>query len=219
MNESAGLLLVIALGLAGLVLLLLGVGRLWRRRLLTGGGLSLGGAALLALALLVGTAGAELYTYHRLTMERPVAVLRFSRIGPHHYRVLLAQSNAPGRRFELYGDQWELDARVLKWRGLAVLLGMDPVYRLERLSGRYQALAGERNGPRSVYELASARGPDLWLLADRYRGWIPWVDTVYGSATYMPMADQAVYDVRITTGGLIARPANMPAREALAAWR
>lgn len=219
MDVSAGLLIVFVLAVAGIALLTLGIRRLWRRRLLTGGGLGLSGTVLLLSALAMGLAGAQLYTYHRLTMERPVAVLRFSRIGPQHYRVLLTQPGIAARHFDLYGDQWELDARVLKWRGVAVLLGMDTVYRLERLSGRYQSVARERSGPRSVYPLATTSGPDLWRLAERYRGWIPWVDTVYGSATYMPMADQAVYDVRITTSGLIARPANTPARQALAAWR
>lgn len=219
MSVSAGPLLVLGLALAGIVLVSLGVRRLWRRRLLTGSGLGLGGTVLLAVALLIGVVGAQFYTYRRLTMDRPVAVLRFTRIGPHHYAVLLTQPGATGRRFVLYGDQWELGARVLKWRGFAVLLGMDTVYRLERLSGRYQKVHLELSGPRSVYALAPTGGMNLWRLAERYRGWIPWVDTVYGSATYMPMADQAVYTVSITTSGLIARPANRPARRALAAWR
>ena len=219
MDVPAGVSIIIVLAVAGVALLTLGMRRLWRRRLLTGSGLGLSGTALLLLALVMGLAGAQLYTYHRLTMERPVAVLRFDRIGPQHYQVLLTQPGVAGRHFDLYGNQWQLDARVLKWRGMAVLLGMDTVYRLERLSGRYRSVARERSGPRSVYSLASASGPDLWRLAERYRGWIPWVDTVYGSSTYMPMADQAVYDVRITTSGLIARPANTPARQALARWR
>lgn len=219
MSVYAGPLLVVALALTGFVLVLLGVRRLWRRRLLAGGGLGLGGALLLAAALLIGVVGAQLYTYRRLTWDRPVAVLRFTRIGPHHYEVLLTQPGAAGRDFDLYGDQWELGARVLKWRGPAVLLGMDTVYRLERLNGRYREVKLELSAPRSVYALAPAGGADLWHLAERYRRWIPWVDTVYGSATYMPMADQAVYAVSITTSGLIARPENRPARRALAAWR
>ena len=40
------------------------------------------------------------------------------------------------------------------------------------------------------------------------------VDTLYGSGAYMPMADGARYEVRITQNGLIARPTNEVAAEA-----
>ena len=46
--------------------------------------------------------------------------------------------------------------------------------------------------------------------------WLPFVDAVYGSATYMPMADGARYQVSITQSGLIARPLN-PAADAVTA--
>ena len=42
------------------------------------------------------------------------------------------------------------------------------------------------------------------------------MDTLYGGAAYMPMADGARYEVWITQSGLIARPANDVARNASA---
>jgi hypothetical protein len=59
---------------------------------------------------------------------------------------------------------------------------------------------------------------DLWTLAHDYRSWVPWVDALYGSATYLPMADGALYQVNVSQSGLIARPLNQAAREAVGSW-
>ncbi|HQU14523.1 MAG: hypothetical protein B7Z66_02655 [Chromatiales bacterium 21-64-14] len=215
-----GLELIAALAmLVGLLLLYLGGRGLRRRRLLLGGLAGAGGLATLAAAGLLMALAVNLYTYQRLTAEQPVAELAFSRLGPQHYRVRLVRPGVPPANFELEGDQWQLDARILKWRGVAVLLGLDTRYRLERLSGRYASLVQARDGFHSVYDLAPAGGLDPWSLARRYERWLPWVDAYYGSATYLPMADGAVYTVSVTTSGLLARAQNRPARRAVEGWR
>ena len=67
------------------------------------------------------------------------------------------------------------------------------------------------------------RPPDLidtWQLARDHKEWVmPWIDAVYGSATYLPMADGAVYEVRVSPTGLLARPLNDVARKAVAGWK
>ena len=35
---------------------------------------------------------------------------------------------------------WQLDGRLIRWKGLAELIGLEPGYRLERLSGRFLAI-------------------------------------------------------------------------------
>ena len=69
--------------------------------------------------------------------------------------------------FMLAGDEWQLDARVLKWKGWANLLGLDAQYRLERVSGRYRDIEQERNDERTVYALSENPGVDLWTLSTR----------------------------------------------------
>jgi hypothetical protein len=169
--------------------------------------------ALLALLTLAVAVGVNLQGYARLTREQPVAELSFDPRGPQ--RFLLTLTTLPERstrRFELAGDDWQLDARVLKWRGFANLLGLDARYRLERVSGRYRDIAQERGSPRSVYALGDESALDLWSLAKRYPDWLPFVDAVYGSATYLPMAAGARYEVSLTQSGLIARPQSTPVR-------
>ena len=176
------------------------------------------GALCLALAGLVGAVALNLLSYHRLTYEQPVATLAFSRMAPEQYQVLLRTPDRRARLFTLNGDEWQLDARVLKWHGLANILGLDAQYRLERISGRYREVDRARREAPSLYSLAEPQGLDLWSFTQEHPSWVPWVDAVYGSATYMPMAHDARFEVRMTQSGLIARPANPVAERALGGW-
>jgi hypothetical protein len=142
-----------------------------------------------------------------LTHESKVAEVSFQGIGPQHFGTTLKLENRI-QILDLRGDDWQMDARVLKWRGMAVLLGFDTLYRLDRLSGRYRDIDQEKTAPRTVYSLSEGRGLDLWLIAKKYKRWIPWVDALYGSATYMPMVDGASYTVFVSFTGLLARPNN-----------
>ena len=58
----------------------------------------------------------------------------------------------------------------------------------------------------------------MWTLLQRYHNYLPWVDTLYGSAAFMPMADGARYEVKVSQSGLVARPLNLVARQAVGAW-
>lgn len=208
------------LGLSGLAFIALAVSRARRRRFAAAGAHGAAGCCAVFLGGALVAVALNLYTYQRLTYERVIADVSFRQFEPKGFGATLDtdDGNDP-RRFVLRGDEWQIDARVLKWHGFANLLGLDSHYRLERLSGRYADLAVERSGPRSVFTLARPAGLDLWDIARRHERWIPLVDAVYGSAAYLPMADGARFEVSITQSGLIARPANPAAQRATAAWR
>ena len=211
---------VILLAVFGVLLLALACQRLLRARFLAAGGSAFGGVVLLAVAAVLFLLLLNLHTYGRLTHEQPVAEIVFEARGPQRYRATLAQ--IPGgemQMFVLAGDEWQLDARVLKWKGWANLLGLDAQYRLERVSGRYRDIEQERNADRTVYALSENPGLDLWTLSVDYPRWLPFVDAVYGSATYLPMADGARYEVSITQSGLVARPLNEAAKTAAGGWK
>jgi hypothetical protein len=208
---------VIVFAVLGVILFFSGIQRVWRRRVMTGSLEGLVGLLLLAIAAFVIAISVNLNTYHRLTRDLPVAEVRFQRIEPQHFWAdVMIKNNT--RTLDLRGDEWQIDARVLKWHGAAVLIGFDTLYRLDRLSGRYWDLTKEKTGPRTVYALSEEPGLDLWMIAKRYARWIPWADAVYGSATYMPMVDGAHYTVSVGSSGLLARPANDIARKAVGQW-
>ncbi|MEX2515907.1 MAG: cation/multidrug efflux pump [Gammaproteobacteria bacterium] len=213
-------------GLAAALLLLIGVLffiialiRLRRLQLLAASGHGLFSLALLGIGLALAGLGLNLHTYQRLTDERMVAELEFRQLGPQQFQVrILYPQQQRYQDFTLNGDEWQLDARVLKWHGPAILAGLDSQFRLERLSGRYTDIHAEKHLPRSVEALSDNPGLDLWALVRRHEQRLPWVDAYYGSATYLPMHHGAQYRVQITQTGLIARPINAAGQQSLENW-
>lgn len=205
------------LALLGLWLGMLALGRLRRRHAMVATSQALLAVSLLASAAVLASLALNLHTYARLTHEQALAELDFRELSPQHFEVTISvASGDDSHRYELLGDEWQLDARVLKWHGVANLLGLDAQYRVERISGRYRDIGEEQDNPRSVYALSSNTGIDVWQLA---RGWsLPFVDASYGSATYLPMHDGAQFAVRVTQSGLIARPSNAAGRKAVVNW-
>ncbi|MES1949705.1 hypothetical protein S4A8_02560 [Salinisphaera sp. S4-8] len=193
--------------------------RLRQRRVGAASRSGMGGGLCLAIAALMGALLLNLHTYQRLSYEQPVAQLHLQAVADQRFQATLTRGNATPRVFELAGDEFQLDARVLKWRAWANLLGFDALFRLERLSGRYRDIDDEQNRPRSVIALDDTEpGVNAFALARRMPDWARLVDARYGSATYLPMADGAAYDIALTQSGLIARPANGAARAAIDRW-
>lgn len=179
---------------------------------------------LLGLALLVGAAflalfALDIFSYQTLLKEKPVATLSFRQEGSQQYQVTLVHTNGDEEEFLLKGDQWQLDARIIKWQGLVAATGVKPGFRLDRISGRYYSLADERTAERTVFELSDNKWRiDVWQWLHKHPNLVPMVDANYGSATFVPMADNALFEVKLSNSGLLARPLNDPAREALAVW-
>jgi len=210
--------LITVFALVGILFLFAAVRRLRRRRLL--GGVLNGATALVLILLSVCAAliGANLRTYQRLSFEQPAGELQFTRTGEREFNAVLTYPGGERANFALRGDEWQVDARVLKWRAFANLVGFDTAYRLERIGGRYTRIEDERAEARTVYALNPPQRIDPWELAHRYRSWLPWLDALYGSATFLPMADGALYEIKVSQSGLIARPLNQAARDAVGSW-
>ena len=166
-------------------------------------------------AVLVGT---NLRSYQRLAYEQPAGELQLTKTGDRQFDAVLSYPDGQRDSFLLRGDEWQVDARVLKWHAFANLLGFDAAYRLQRIGGRYSRVEEERTLPRTVYDLHAPGGIDPWELVHRYRSWVPWLDALYGSATFLPMADGALYEITVSQSGLVARPLNQAAREAVGSW-
>lgn len=211
-------MLVAVLATIGLLLVILGIRKLYKKQLISAGGSAFAGMAILAGCAFLASVSMNLYTYHRLTQEQSIASVEITQLGLQQYRLLLTEHNDIVTEWQVNGDEWQLDARVIKWTGMANLLGLDTVYRLERISGRYQDIERERHDVRSVYSLSAEQGTDVWKLVQENRNLLPWVDTVYGSAGFVPMADGAVYEVSVTVSGLVIRPGNEIAAEAVKNW-
>jgi hypothetical protein len=210
--------LIVAFGLAGVLFFIMAVGRFRRRRPIGGLFSGITSLALLLLAACALWVWPDLRTYQRLSAEQTAGELQFSRIGVHQFNAVLTYPSGEATAFSLRGDEWQVDARVIKWRAFADLLGVDAAYRLERISGRYSNIDDERTLPRTVYALNPPNRIDLWKLVHGYHSWLPWFDALYGSATYLPMANAALYQIDVSQSGLVARPLNQAARDAIGNW-
>ena len=179
---------------------------------------ALASVAILAIAACIGLVAENLVTYQRLTHETPAVKVAFRQTAPRLFNAVLTYPDGRMQRFTLAGDEWQLDARVLKWKPVANILGFDTGYRLERLSGRYSDVASERTEPHTVHGLTPDAIIDVWNLAQRRSAWLPAVDAYYGSATYLPMADGAKFAVSVSQSGLVARSENDAGRGAIDVW-
>ena len=193
--------------------------QLRRRKVLRATGSFAGSVATASLAgaglILLGS----VYSYGQLTGEQTVSLIEFSENAPGEFTARLMIEGETDRLLPLRGDEWQMDARVVTWKPPATILGLDPIYQLERLSGRYAEVEREISEPRTVHALAEENALDVWAIARRFPILMPGVDAYYGTATYVPMADGARYEVNLSRDALIARPINDAARKAVGEWQ
>ncbi len=160
-----------------------------------------------ALGLVLVGAGFALRGYRLLSDEAPVVDIDARILSPQRWALTLTWPDGATRNVTVSGDAWRLEAVVLKWKLPAVLAGVPPLYRLDRLSGRYDDAQQEASAPRTVVDFRQAGAFDLLDLHRQYPQWLPAVDTVYGSGAFLPLVDQGHYAVSLMrTGALVARP-------------
>jgi len=207
------------MALSGLLLLVLSFSRLRQRQLISAGVYSSLSSGLLVLAIVLIALSMNLYTYRRLSHEQDIAEIVFRQIGPRQYlATIYFEDDNQVAEYILMGEEWQLDARIIKWDIPMNLAGLDSLYRLERISGRYRDIEEERTANRTVYSLAENKGLDIWSITKRYPSWLPWIDAYYGTATYLPMNDKARFKITLSQTGLLARPVNEPGKQAIRFW-
>ncbi len=174
------------------------------------------GLLLLLAAVVVAVFGYDLLSYREGAYDQLVANLSFEQTGRQSYEAVLVNAQGDESRYQLSGDQWQLDARILKWtNGIPA----KPLYRMDRISGRYLSLEEERNLPGSVYNVGPDSGYiDAWDTVRQHHLLFPFIDALYGSASYLPMVDGAIYSISLGQHGLIGRPLNEAASVALGGW-
>jgi hypothetical protein len=213
MSYNAIMLLVISFFLAGVLFTLLGVRLLFKRHILVAGVNGAAGLSLLSVSMVLGLILFNIHTYHQLTSEIKLARVEIGASGQAGTIVRLF-TDGDRHEFNLNAKEWQLDARFLKWKSWAYLLGSEPVVRLESLTER-KAL--DQSKPTRSYNLVT-QNPLLSEAGSALSDWLGVVDTYFGSAVYMPAVEGSVYTVSATISGLIARAENQTARDAVTQW-
>ncbi len=199
--------------IVGVCLLLVGAALLraaWARvrggRWAGGGVRALLALLLLALAALAATITIGVHGYRALTLEVLAASVKTEPVGPQRFRATIVLPDRRLAMYELAGDAFYIDAHILKWHPAANLLGLHTAYELDRVGGRYNAIADERTKPHTMYTLARAKRLDLFSLVRRFPLFRPLVDAEYGSAAFVAATRPVEYEVRVSTTGLLMRP-------------
>lgn len=165
---------------------------------------------LTAFSTLILVASVNLNTYKNLSQETPLATIEFEELKHEQGRFIttLTMQDGLARRYELKGDQWQIDARIIKWDSSAAKLGLKPLYQLERLSGRYSGTDEQNTSEQTANELLIKKGVDIWKLAKQFKAFLPFIDASYGAATYQNMQNGLKYEISLTQSGLISRLMN-----------
>jgi hypothetical protein len=160
-----------------------------------------------ALGVVLLGMGFALRGYRLLSDEAPIVEIDARILSPQRWALTLTWPDGATRREIVSGDAWRVEAIVLKWKLPVLLAGVPPLYRLDRLSGRYDDAQQEVSAPRTVIDFHAAGGFDVLDLQRRHPQWVPAVDTLYGSGAFLPLVDQGHYTVSLMrTGALVARP-------------
>jgi hypothetical protein len=183
------------------------------------------GTPLLVAGLAFGLIALNAQAFARLSHENDVANIAVKSISPadNTWRITIQRLDVKGmiQQCDIQGDEWQMSARVQKWKPWANVLGLDTTYTLDQITNMYFNAERANGKPITACDL---KGPPPTVNNYVPRSWLFWlIDQAYteqrrfGSAAYMPNADGAVYKVTMTQSGLNAEPINPAASAANAA--
>ena len=209
----------IFIGLICLATIWLTHNRIKRRKMLQSCLFGIQSLLFLSLFLCVLLLFSNLNTYSRLTAEKVVAEILVEELTEQQYQLEINLGDNSVKTFLINGDEWQLDVRIIKWKGWANLIGLDSFYQLDRITGRYKDINLANTKQSTAYKiLKEERGLSLWDMKKMVGEKLAFFDTYFGQGVFMPMRHLARYTVLITQSGLVVRPANKVANQALEAW-
>lgn len=153
-------------------------------------------------------AASPFYIYQQFNIETPIAEIHFDRRSEQSYTAYLATGdlcNTDG--YELFGDQWQLDASFIKWNAVAATAGLKSLYKLDRLSGRYKDVQQQNSRYHKAYDISPELYFEWFNVSLRGEGGYL-VDTQYGSSVFLDIDTSKIYTLYKTEDGLIAKAKN-----------
>jgi hypothetical protein len=206
----------------GLLLLVFGIGRLFSGDPGSGSRRVMVGLPVATLGLAASLIALNTQMFARLSQEGDVAQVSVKAINPADSLYMVEVKRLDGAdvttNCKLQGDEWMIGGRVQKWKPWANVLGLDSTYVLDQVDNKYYSAARANGhmitacdlaGPPPAVNKVVPESIVYWLLGQSYTE-----QRRFGSASYMPMADGAVYKVVMTQSGLNAEPVNEAARNA-----
>ncbi len=174
----------------------------------------------IGLVSLLAAVGLDFTTYQQLTAQQEIIKVRVDQLSNDRFNVKVISATSE-REFQLEGDQWQMDFRLIRFSPLVSLTGLSYLYQPSRLSNRYQSIEDQRRKPLFFYSLRDEQAVnlDLWEFMRNYSDNLPMIDTTFGSSVFMPLINNAEYDILIGFSGLVVKAANEDGRLAVQHWQ
>lgn len=160
---------------------------------------------MLTLSLLFGTISISIQSYNALTREVLAATVEIFPVSKQIFMARITFPDSSEKQYKLEGDEFYIDAHILKWKSLANLLGLHTYYELDRISGRYIDIEDETNKNRTVYSVAEDKLIDAFDLRLKYPFLSFLVDAEYGSASFITTNAHKNLQIMVSTTGLLIR--------------
>ena len=160
---------------------------------------------MLSLSLLFGSISISIQGYNAFTSEELVASVEVFPIREQLYTARITFPDKTEKQLNLEGDEFYIDAHILKWKSLANLFGLHTFYELDRVAGRYIDIEDESNKHRTVYSLAENKLIDIFYLRLKYPIFSFLVDAEYGSASFVTANTHKKINIMVSTTGLLIR--------------
>jgi len=107
------------------------------------------------------------------------------------------------RRYRLRGQQWAIEGHILKWDDWLAFLGLQTMYKLTRVRGRYLRAVDESSMPLSAYSLVANEEDSRWRFLYEYGPQLPFVDAVYGNTVFTFPSATKTFQISVTTSGFM----------------
>jgi hypothetical protein len=124
-------------------------------------------------------------------------------------RVIKGQPQ-PAGRYEIKGQQWAVGGNIIKWEPWVSFVGMETMYRLSRLEGRYVKASDQQANPQTVYSLTETEESPFWNFIDRFGEKLPFIDAGYGNTTFNRPDYNETFYIYVTESGFMAQRKREP---------
>lgn len=173
------------------------------------------GLGLIALALLVLALGWNLRSWEAVAADDPIETVSVSRVGEQQWQITLESGNAGPLSHQIMGELLEIDGRILALEAPLEWLGVPLLFQRNDPAGRYLDRGDAALDPGNGQSRPGV-GIDPW----QWSRWvpIPGLRAERAVPVYLPLGDEAVFDIHLRGHQLEAAPRNEVAEELLEDW-
>jgi len=162
---------------------------------------------MMLLSVLCAVINISIKGYSALTREDETAAAEINPTGIQTFTAMITFPDGYKEQYQLTGDEFYIDAHILKWKYPVNILGIHTMYEFDRVAGRYKIVDDDTTKKRTVNSLTQNRLIDIFNLRLKYPFLSFLLDAEYGSASFVTADKPKKINVLVSTTGLLIREA------------